>query len=189
MAGKISEYPSKTVFNDTDLYDVSTGGTTTEKVTYSQLKDDLKNTFIEKDTWTTLDISALITPQLSGMSYSNISTSGSLRYITQDKIMTIMVTCIHNFTYTSGTPNINNYYDIDFSSVLTGGSFVNDFDFTHHLQVTNSVSQILDRYAQVGDNNPVQTGKIRLYPYGLPTLTPSSDYTVTMRGQFQIQLT
>ena len=45
MAGKISEYPSKTVFNDTDLYDCSTAGTNSEKVTYSDLKDDLKNTF------------------------------------------------------------------------------------------------------------------------------------------------
>lgn len=45
MAGKISEYPSKSTFNDTDLYDCSTTGTTSEKVTYAQLKTDLKNTF------------------------------------------------------------------------------------------------------------------------------------------------
>ena len=45
MAGKISEYPAKTVFDDTDLYDCSTTGTVSEKVTYSQIKEDLKNTF------------------------------------------------------------------------------------------------------------------------------------------------
>lgn len=45
MAGKISEYPAKTTFDDTDLYDCSTTGTVSEKVTYSQIKDDLKNTF------------------------------------------------------------------------------------------------------------------------------------------------
>ena len=45
MAGKISEYPAKTTFDDTDLYDCSTTGATSEKVTYAQVKDDLKNTF------------------------------------------------------------------------------------------------------------------------------------------------
>lgn len=41
MAGKISEYPAKTVFNDTDLYDCSTAGTASEKVTFAQLKTEL----------------------------------------------------------------------------------------------------------------------------------------------------
>ena len=38
---KTSDYPAKTVFNDTDLYDVSTAGTVSEKMTYAQLKSDL----------------------------------------------------------------------------------------------------------------------------------------------------
>lgn len=42
---KISEYPTKAVFNDTDLYDCSTNGTVSEAVSYADLKDDLKNTF------------------------------------------------------------------------------------------------------------------------------------------------
>jgi len=41
MAGKISDYPSKTVFNDTDLYDVSTAGTASEQMTFAQLKTEL----------------------------------------------------------------------------------------------------------------------------------------------------
>ena len=43
MAGKISEYPSKTVFNDTDLYDCSTAGTASEQMTYLQLKTNLES--------------------------------------------------------------------------------------------------------------------------------------------------
>lgn len=41
MGFKISDYPSKTVFNDTDLMDVSTAGTTSESMTYAQLKTNL----------------------------------------------------------------------------------------------------------------------------------------------------
>lgn len=45
MAGKISDYPAKITFDDTDLYDCSTTGTNSEAVTYGDLKGDLKNTF------------------------------------------------------------------------------------------------------------------------------------------------
>lgn len=43
MGFKITDYPAKTAFNDTDLYDCSTNATTSEKVTYSQLKTDLNS--------------------------------------------------------------------------------------------------------------------------------------------------
>lgn len=45
MAKKISDYPAKTSFNDTDLYDCSTddltGGYVSQKVTYLQLRNNI----------------------------------------------------------------------------------------------------------------------------------------------------
>lgn len=49
MAGKISEYPAKEVYNDNDLLDFSTGGTVSEKATYLEVKNNLKDTFHSQD--------------------------------------------------------------------------------------------------------------------------------------------
>ena len=122
---KISEYPAKTVFNDTDLYDCSTEGTVSEQVTYAQLKADLASTlgimptYRQEGETDTLFLTSgsfnrtNITPSSLDLNFVSFSTTG---------MVSVWITGVVNFP--AGATNVR--LDISLPTTTQSGVLVGD---------------------------------------------------------------